>query len=156
MIRGVPFIPAREHECGPAALAEAMRFWGSSVSKEEIAEATLIPVLKGSLPFDLTAAAERRGFSARMEVGSLDGLKAWLRAGRPVILQVNFGNRLFPLGHYLLVYGYDDGRGVVLAHSSMEEEKVISYSALERAWSKTDRRAILIEPKERAGHAVSP
>ena len=156
VIEGVPFIPAEEHECGPAALAEAMRFWGARATKEEIARETLVPSLKGSLPFDLARAAERRGFNARMEYGSLDLLKAWVRSGRPAILELNYGTRLFPFGHYLLVYGYDDRRGVVFARSSKEEREAIPYDTLDRAWSKTGRWTLLIVPKEQTSHAPNP
>ena len=152
VIGGVPFVPAAEHECGPAALVEAMGFWGSAVSKDDVARATLVPALRGALPFDLAADAERRGFIARTEYGDLESLKKWIRSGRPAILQVDYGLPFFPMGHYLLVYGFDENRRNIIAHSSMEKEKIISYANLDRVWSKTGRWALVIEPIGRTGH----
>ena len=66
---GVPFFPQKAYQCGPAALAEALRWSGLSITPEQLTDEVFSPEKKGSLQAALetggrTAARIPRGFPA--------------------------------------------------------------------------------------------
>jgi len=146
VLLNVPFFPDDTDQCGPSALASVLGYWGKpaepAVLRQEIYQAQL----KGSLTVDLLLAVENRGFSAEMVNGSLDRLRSELDAGHPLIAFVNVGYRFYPVGHYLVITGYDDRRQSVCAHSGMKRDQWISYWKFDKQWEKTARWAFLILP----------
>jgi len=142
----LPFYPDNTDQCGPSALASVLAYWERpaepAILRKEIYRASL----KGSLTVDLLLAAESRGLSAEMIEGGLDRVKAELEAGHPVIAFVNSGFSFFPVGHYLVLTGYDDRRQSVFAHSGLKRDQEIPYRKFENQWEKTERWALLILP----------
>jgi hypothetical protein len=98
------------------------------------------------LPVDLQLAAQARGMSSEMLEGGLPQLKRELDAGHPVIAFVNRGFRFLPVGHFMVVTGYDDGSRSVYAHSGMKKNEPIPYETFLKLWNRTDQWALLILP----------
>lgn len=144
----VPFFPDRTDQCGPSALASVLSYWGAGVSPAALKAAAYTPRLRGSLAIDLLLAARSRGMRAEAFVGSLERLKAELDEGRPVIAFINRGWRAVPIGHFLVVTGYDDARRVVTAHSGAKNAAAIPYKKFSAAWDKTGRWALLVLPPD--------
>lgn len=139
----VPFFPDKTDQCGPSALASVLAFWGRSADAGELRREVYEEKLKGSLPMDLLIAARAHGLDAEMSNGSLSALKGDLDAGRPVIAFVNLGWRFLPIGHFLVVTGYDEKRGGVYAHSGLKRNSFLTYRKFMKQWERTGRWALV-------------
>lgn len=135
----VPFFPDAAGQCGPSALASVLGYWGRHTQPADLRRELYQPKLKGTLPLDLLLAARERGLRAEMSSGDLKALKGEIDAGRPVIAFVNFGFSFLPIGHFLVVTGYDDARGGVIAHSGRRRNEFFAYRRFERIWEMTGR-----------------
>lgn len=142
----VPFFPDDTDQCGPSALASVLGYWGRPEAPARLREEIYRTSLKGSLTVDLLLAAESRGLSAEMADGGLARVKKELEEGRPLIAFVNVGLRSYPIGHYMVLTGYDDGREVLFAHSGTKRDQTISYGKFDKQWEKTRRWTLLILP----------
>ncbi|MEE9615093.1 MAG: hypothetical protein V3W31_09160, partial [Thermodesulfobacteriota bacterium] len=107
--------------------------------------------LKGSLSMDMLIYAKEKGLDAEFYRGGLEDLKARIREGRPLILFLNLGHELYPVGHYVVVLGYNDKMEVVIAHSGKKSEEVLPYRSFLRSWEKTGFSTLLIKPGEDTG-----
>jgi ABC-type bacteriocin/lantibiotic exporter with double-glycine peptidase domain len=145
----VPFFPDHTDQCGPSTLASVLGFWGKSAEPAQLKNEIYHGNLKGSLPIDLLLAAQSRGLNAEILDEGLPQLKKELDAGHPLIAFVNQGPRFLPVGHYLVVTGYDDRRRGIFAHSGMERNSFIPYGKFQKQWGRTDRWALLILPAAR-------
>lgn len=143
MIPGVPFLPQQEESCGPSSLAMLLRFLGADADVEDLVRETQTPGLRGTLITDLAAAARRRGFEAQVVDLDFERLGRFLRGGTPAVLLVDLGWWVFSRPHFLLAYGVTP-EGIV-AHSGREPAKVIPLPALEAAWAKMGRLALLVQ-----------
>lgn len=142
----VPFFPQEEYQCGPAAVASVLAYWGIATEPAAIAEAIYLPRLRGTLSLDLLLYAEQRGLRAVLLPQSADALKVALRAGRPIIALLNVGSRLIPTWHYVVVVGYADGPRAFLAHDGRHRERVFPYDDFTWRWQASGRWALLVEP----------
>ncbi len=142
----VPFFPDGTDQCGPSALASLLGYWGKSALPSELRAEIYRANLKGALTVDMLLAARRRGLSAEMVDGSVAFAKAELDEGRPVLAFVNVGLRVVPIGHYLVLTGYDEEQRCFFAHSGKRRDLRISYAKLDGQWEKTNRWALKIMP----------
>jgi hypothetical protein len=139
----VPFFADNSDQCGPSSLASVLTYWKQDVTPAKLKDEIYLKKLKGSLPFDLMLAARERLPSQMVNEG-LEGLKAELRSGRPVIAHLNRGSKWVPAGHFVAVVGFDEGRRGVYAHSGMKESAFISYRSFLKDWGKTDHWALYV------------
>lgn len=144
VLLGVPFFPDKTDQCGPSALASVLSFWGKPAKPQELKREIYVEKIGGSLPMDLLIAARAHGLSAEMSSGSLEGLKGNIDAGRPVIAFVNLGWRSVPIGHFLVVTGYDDTRRGVFTHSGVKKDSFVPYRRFMSQWDKTGRWALVV------------
>jgi predicted double-glycine peptidase len=145
----VPFFADGTDQCGPSTLASVLTFWGHPTDPRTLRGEIYLAHLRGSLPMDLLLAAESRGFQARLYAGSLDDLKAQLSRGYPLVAFINRGFSFLPLGHYVVVNGYDEARRGVYLHSGKAENRFVRFEAFLKDWDKTERSTLLILPFER-------
>lgn len=148
-IEGVPFLAQDEYMCGPAALASVIGYYGAGTGMDDVAKEVYSSKLKGTLPMDLLIFARQKGFEVKYYKGNLDDLKASLKRKEPLILFLNLGYSFYPVGHYVVAVGMDEGSSVVFAHSGMEKEQAYPMSELQEAWSKTGYSTLLVRPKAR-------
>jgi hypothetical protein len=151
----VPFFSDETDQCGPSAAASVLAFWGIPTDRQALRDEAYSPRLKGTFPIDLLLATQRRGFQVSLYRGSLEDLKEDVRRGHPPIAFINRGFNSLPIGHYVVVTGYDDERGGLLVHSGPAENEFVSYKDFMRDWNKTERSTLLILPAgaERGSHA---
>lgn len=142
----VPFFADNTDQCGPSALASVLGFWGLPAEPAVLREEIYRAGLKGSLTIDLLLSARSRGFSATLPDGSLALVKEELDAGHPLIAFLNVGFKLYPIGHYLVITGYDDAKQHLIVHSGMKRGQLISYKKFEKQWEKTKRWTLVIVP----------
>lgn len=146
LIPSVPFFPQKELLCGPASLQSVFAFWGTAIPQEEIAGDIFLPNLKGTLHFDLVLYARKKGFTALTPEGSFGEISRQINSNRPVIVFLNQGTSLFPLGHYIVIVGYDRRKEVFIAHSGTDEFEQIKYSKFSSQWETTGRWMLVILP----------
>lgn len=142
----VPFFADDTDQCGPSVLASVLSFWGRPATPAELKKEAYLAELKGTLPMDLLLAAKGRGMQARLYDGGLEDVRAQIDQGRPVIAFINRGPRFLPLGHYVVVNGYDDERGGFIVHSGLKENLFVPRRAFMKDWDKTRRTTLLILP----------
>lgn len=145
-LTNVPFYPNNTDQCGPASLASILNFWNKDVTPEELKSQVYVQRLHGSLPMDMLPALKHYGLDGKIISGSYESVKAELRAGRPLIAYLDFGTRSHPIGHYVVVTGYDDQRGGLYIHSAMRKDKFARYERFNRGWKDTDYWLLLASP----------
>jgi ABC-type bacteriocin/lantibiotic exporter with double-glycine peptidase domain len=144
LVEGVPFIAQDPQRCGPASLAMVMQFHGVTVEEPEVAAATHSAALGGTLITDLAAFARSRSLTAEVSQRRPEDLKAAVNRGEPVILLVDVGYGPISRGHYLVLHGYDPGRGRFLVHSGRDSSRWVGESRLLRQWQKAGALALRV------------
>jgi ABC-type bacteriocin/lantibiotic exporter with double-glycine peptidase domain len=140
----VPFIAQHQvNDCGPAALASILVFHGRDVSLEEVTQAVFTPVLERTLLPDMENHARRLGFATNSGRGDLDMLRRSIDAGRPVILMLEMGGRMFSQGHYVVVFGHDP-EGFLMHVGTNADVFLMDRELLER-WEPMNRLYLVVE-----------
>lgn len=145
-IEGVPFFPQDELMCGPAALAGVIGFYGRGEGMAAVAQSVYREKLRGTLPIDLVIYAKEKGFEALFYKGSMEDLRDKVSRDAPLIIFLNLGYDFYPVGHYIVVTGYNEKARAVVANSGMEKDKAYSYDYINDAWAKTGYSTLLIRP----------
>jgi ABC-type bacteriocin/lantibiotic exporter with double-glycine peptidase domain len=146
LIATVPFIAQDAFQCGPAALAMVLRYWGAAADADEISRALYLPSARGVLNLELEFEARRRGFRTQALEGTLDRAKAEIRRGRPVIVFQDLGRGPVSVPHFAVLLGYDDRAEVVVLHSGTTPYRVLSYTEFLRTWATRRGWSLLITP----------
>jgi tetratricopeptide (TPR) repeat protein len=152
----VPFYENTSDQCGPATLAGLLGYWGKPADLADLKSEIYVPGLGGSLPMDLRPALEKRGMTAVVASANFDVIKEELRQSRPVIAYMNFGTKRRPIGHFLIVVGYDENRRGLYVHSGSAKDKFSSYRRFDRGWKDTDRWLLIAKPDDGAALSISP
>jgi len=147
LITTVPFIPQEAYQCGPAALAMVLRYWGAEADPEAIGRALYLPSAKGVLNLELEFEARRRGFRTEAFEGTLDRAKDELRRGRPIIVFQDLGRGPVSIPHFAVLVGYDDRSEVVVLHSGTTAYHVLPYAEFLRAWTAHRAWSLLLTPR---------
>lgn len=156
LIAGVPFVPQDEYQCGPAALAMVLQYYGVAVGQEEIAGELYLPSVRGTLNLGLELYARRRGFQARSFQGTLDRAKDELRRGRPLVVFQDLGVPRYSVPHFAVLLGYSDRAGAVVLHSGPTAFRIVSYADFERTWSRRRAWTLLITPRGEGAVPAAP
>lgn len=140
----VPFIPQTQiNDCGPSALAAVLAFHGRDASLDEVTRAVFTPVLERTLLPDMENHARRLGFATNSGRGDLDMLRRSIDAGRPVILMLEMGGRMFSQGHYVVVFGHDP-EGFLMHVGTRADVFLMERELLER-WEPMNRLYLVVE-----------
>ncbi len=146
LIATVPFVAQDAYQCGPAALAMVLRYWGAAADPDEIGRALYLPSARGVLNIELEFEARRRGFQTQAFQGTLDRAKAELRQGRPLIVFQDLGRGPVSVPHFAVLLGYDDRSEVVVLHSGTTPYRILSYAEFLRTWTTRRGWSLLITP----------
>jgi tetratricopeptide (TPR) repeat protein len=142
-IKGVPFFPQEDYECGPASLAMVATAAGVKVKPEDLVEQVYLPGRKGALQQEMMAATRRQGLLAYPLNTSLETLMHEVAAGNPVLVFQNLSFSFYPVWHYAVVIGYDRDRRVFTLHSGRTERMEISLFTFERTWARAQYWSML-------------
>ncbi|MEJ2314791.1 MAG: C39 family peptidase [Nitrospirota bacterium] len=143
VLEGVPFYAQEAYQCGPAALAGVMNFWGVDVTPEEIAGEKFSGRARGTLNIDLALYARGRGLQARYFAGTLDDIRGAIDAGYPPIVLVDLGLWLYRKDHFMVVVGYSEGGLIV--NSGREEHKFVPLDDFMRSWERAGSWTLLVK-----------
>jgi len=145
-IAEVPFFAQNEYECGPAALAMSLNYFGVKVTPEELVDQVYIPERKGSLQVEMIASARRNGMVAyELAPRFLDMLRE-VAAGFPVVVLVDFGVWPVSIWHYAVVVGYNMDTSDVILRSGEKSRVAMPYGVLEYIWKESKYWAIVTPP----------
>jgi ABC-type bacteriocin/lantibiotic exporter with double-glycine peptidase domain len=146
LITTVPFIAQEAYQCGPAALAMVLQYWGAAADAEEIGRALYLPSARGVLNLELEFEARRRGFRTQAFEGTLERVKTELRQGRPLIVFQDLGRGPVSVPHFAVLLGYDDRAEVVVLHSGTTAYRLLPYTEFLRTWAARRGWSLLITP----------
>lgn len=145
VIANVPFIKQKPDYCGPASLAMIFNFYGLNVSQDDIAREIFSTELKGTLSLEMVSYAFKKGFDADVYNGSMADLRAKLEAGFPLIVS-HKAEKNDKRIHYLVVFGFDDGKEVFYSHSDTKQALTIDYRKFLKHWDMADNLTFFIHP----------
>ena len=140
------------NNCAPSSVGMVLSYYGRQEAQAEIA-----PILKPDpndknvSPHEIAAYAEAIGFRAHVGVGgNLELLKRLLHAGFPVMVEFWFEPEPDDgMGHYRVVYGYDDRSQTISALDSYVGPNVTTgYAEFDATWHVFNRTYIVIYPQD--------
>jgi len=143
------------NNCGPANLAMALSFWGwKGDQRDTAAFLKPNPRDKNVMPYEMEAYVDQEtDLEAVVRVGGdLQTLKALVAAGLPAIVEKGFEGVGFDgwMGHYQVVSGYDDARGVFAVQDSYKGPDLeISYVDMLEDWQAFNYTYLVIYPPDR-------
>ena len=140
--------PRPDLMCGPSSLVSVLNFMGGDVSIGDASRALFNEKLGGTLSIDMLIYAKGRGFDARYYSGGLGDAKALVRSGTPPILFLNLGVKSYPVGHFVVLIGYNDEMESAVIHSGTEGGKVVGYAWLLKRWKRTGYSTLVVAAKE--------
>ncbi len=146
------------NNCGPTTLAMALSYWGRSETQYDVA-----PILKPDPEDKNVSLSEMEAYTRDLGLGAivraggtLERLKALVRAGYPVIVETWYvrdagdsSSRSDQLGHYRLVIGYDDTAQQFLTYDSLHGPDVtIGYQEMDELWRVFNRAYLVVYAPE--------
>lgn len=146
-LRGVPFFPQDEFQCGPAALATVLAASGLDVAPSDLVPEVYVPGRKGSFQAELIAATRKRGRLAYRLPPSLESILGQVAAGFPVLVLQKLGAGPWPGWHYAVVVGYDVREDRLVLRSGERERVELDSRRFQATWDRADRWALVaLEP----------
>jgi len=145
VVTGVPFFPQEQYQCGPAALAMALRWSGLTINPEDLAPEVYSPGQRGSLQTALITGARRHGRIAYPISGS-KSLLTELAAGHPVIVLMNLSFFWYPKWHYAVAIGFDQPADEIILHSGQISNERLPLRIFENLWARSQRWGLLVLP----------
>lgn len=124
-----------DHDCGAAALAAVLTYWGHPANPGEIVQAQPKPGQRLSAS-DIERYARAQGLSSYVFFGTMKDVAYELGHGRPVIVGVAkpySGNKA--VAHYEVVVGYDPAKKRVLFLDPGRGWQTDSFEGFGREWA---------------------
>lgn len=143
------------NNCGPANLAMALSFWGwKGDQRDTAAMLKPNPRDKNVMPYEMENFVEQQTdlLAVVRMGGDLTMLKAFIASGFPVIVERGFEGVGFDgwMGHYQVVSGYDDAKGVFYVQDSYKGPDLpVRYEEMIAHWRAFNYTYMVIYPAER-------
>jgi predicted double-glycine peptidase len=144
VLENVPFFrQGGDNTCGQAVMASLLNYWGIQMSYQQVVN----QANPGNLPTTddaLTSYLRKKGLNAQdYRGGNIDHLVAQINKGRPVPVLLDFGG--ISQEHYVLVVGYNQKKGTLVLHDSLEGPYVEMETTLfQKMWENQSIRQIHI------------
>ena len=97
--------------------------------------------MKGTLVFDMVAAAGQIGLNVKFEYSNVESLISLLEKGKPAIalLDISFVPRLlpiirYPIYHHVVVTGYSQDKDSFRMHDGRHEARFMKRKKFEKRW----------------------
>jgi predicted double-glycine peptidase len=139
VIENVPFFrQGSDNTCGQAVLTSLLNYWGTPMTYEQVvsqANPNNLPTTDDAI----TNYLRKKGLKAQdFRSGVLDNLINQVNQGRPTPVLLDFGG--LSQEHYVLVVGYNQKKGTLVMHDSLEGPYVeMDMNVFQKMW---DNRSI--------------
>ena len=181
ILPGVVYVDqhGRWNYCGPANLTMALKFWGWSGDRDDVAKVVKPgspnPNLdfierglpdKNVMPYEMVdfvnlQTTEYRALSRYG--GDMDLLKRLIAAGFPVVVEKGYYERDYTgkidwLGHYLFTTGYDDARGGFIvqdAYLKPGKDLLSKYDEYQDGWRSFNYLFMVVYPADRETEVIN-
>jgi tetratricopeptide (TPR) repeat protein len=147
LINNVPFYKQDSKTCGPAALASVLGYWGIDFDYSHIVHEIYSPTLGGSVDFEVSYYARKFNLWSKYYQSSLADLKEKIKKSIPLIVLQKETRRANDY-HYIVVFGFDEEKGKLIAHVGKAANIQISYRQFLKKWEEADFGTIVICPPE--------
>lgn len=141
----VPFVAQEAYQCGPAALAMMLQWNHLPANRDELVKEVWLPKREGSLGIELKAAGRARGLLA-YPIKTPDDLFRELQAGHPVLILQNLFLSQWPVWHYAVVIGYQDGGDKLILHSGTDRATTSRWNRFIRTWARGNYWGFVLLP----------
>lgn len=148
----LPTISQSLNNCGPAAIAEVLAYWGIARSQYQVQAAVRADgSVYGMAPFGVPAYARSVGLDALIGAdGSERAIKILVSNGFPVIVS-QWVSPWDHIRHYRPIEAYDDRSGIFVSSDPyLGPNHPITYADFARIWTVSDGRFIVLYPRSRA------
>ena len=145
------------NNCGPAALSMALRFYGIDISQAELGNA-LRPYQvpegdnddKSVTLEELAEKSKGYGFIPyHRPMGNPEIVKQFIANDMPVITRT-LTKPNEDIGHYRIVKGYDETRGIFIQDDSLQNKNLeYAYADFNAIWKKFNYEYLVLVPKEK-------
>jgi hypothetical protein len=147
------YIQQTLNNCGPASVAEVLRFWGIFRTQDQV-QAVLRADgnPRGMVPYGVPSYIQSLNMRVVMGVnGDEDMIKYFVSGGFPVIVS-QWVSETDHTGHYRPIEGFDDERGgFVSSDPYLGPDHFINYDEFDRIWATNSRRFIVLYPASKEG-----
>jgi ABC-type bacteriocin/lantibiotic exporter with double-glycine peptidase domain len=154
-LRRVACVPQEsETDCGPAALATVLRYYGSRLTLDDLQAEMKERKGGGTTVVEMLFTARKHGFPIEMKRGDINQLRRSVLVGEPLILLLQPLPAVYEItgqrrAHYVVAVGYDDPAREVVLHNGDRAFARLSYNRLQIQWGRAGFLALLVGPKER-------
>jgi predicted double-glycine peptidase len=133
--------------CGPAAIAEVLRYYGITKSQQELQAILRVGNPTGMSTDVIQPYVARLGLRARVRSNGTDAqVKSLVRAGLPPIVEQTVSSSDSQL-HYRAIEGYDDRLGqFIAADTLLGPRHPITYAEFDQIWNATNQELVVIYP----------
>lgn len=154
----------RWNYCAPANLAMALSYWDWEGNRDVVGPVIKPdPKDKNVMPYEMVDYVEEHTNLRALERvgGDLASLKSFLAAGFPVLIERaayfhDLEGVVSWMGHYQVVTGYDDSRGVFITQDSFTTpDDEIPYPDMETHWRGFNNTYILVFPPEKEAEVLA-
>jgi hypothetical protein len=146
------------NNCGPATLSMALSFWGWDGDQRPIAaQIRPNPRDKNVMPYEMADfVRSATDYSILVRVGGeIELLKQLLAAGFPVMVEKGIDGQDGWLGHYVVVYGFDDNRQTFNLQDSLRGPNLpVSYDLFENQWRSFNYTYLVIYTLDRQSEVM--
>jgi len=144
VLENVPFFhQGQDNTCGQAVLASLLNYWGTPMTYQQVVD----QANPGNLPTTddaITSYLRKKGLKAQdFRGGVLNNLIEQVNKGRPTPVLLDFGG--LSQEHYVLVVGYNQKKGTLVIHDSLEGPYVeMEMTVFQKMWDNRSIRQIHI------------
>ena len=146
-------IPQTWNNCGPAAIAEVLAYWGISRTQETVRAVLRVDgTSAGMTPYGVPTYARSVGLRTLMGVGgSLELVKGLVAGGFPAIVHqvVSLADQV---GHWRPIEAFDDRQGIFVASDTyLGPNHQISYRDFAQMWAERGNAFAVLYPASHHG-----
>lgn len=167
-IPDVPYIDQHYgfNNCAPANLSIALAYWGWGGKREDVT-AYVKPFErdKNVMPYELVDFVNTQTSQRALTRfgGTTDLVKRLIASGFPVIVERgvylrDLSGKVSWMGHYQVVYGYDDGKSEFQVKDTYEaggDRFTVTYEDLIRGWRSFNYAFVVVYPSERENEVLT-
>lgn len=144
-----PFFPQERYQCGPAALATALKHSGVDTDATTLVDEIYLPSRQGSLQIEILATSRRHDRLPYRIPPEISALLKEVTAGNPVLVLQNLGLSWAPQWHYAVVVGFDLTQQEIILRSGTEARRRTNMHTFEHTWARSQHWGIVILPADK-------